>query len=739
MTDSAQITTDHLPSTWVVGHDIIPEEIKEDKQRCQETRKLGLTEWLSTVNSDENGNDDFESTNDCNPDLTDGLRLAIAAQICEEMRAAVLEQTGFKCSAGISHSKVLSKLACGLHKPNQQTILPQSKVTSLWEKTPIRKVRNLGGKLGESLTEDFECGTMGDLAKLSLPLLQSKFDGKTAGWLYDIGRGFDHEKVIARQLPKSIGCGKNFTNRDLNTKEKVMFWLTQLSEELAERIEEDQTANKRRAKTITFGVRLGDEKYTTLTRSSSLSSCNAHDIAKLGMSLIQHTNKAGSKNNNWTPPILNLSLSVGKFEDNLSCGSASIQELFNKVIKRTPKKTNPEDAVTPNKDVDTQPRQISRPSTSRFELFFKQESEKPNNEITKKIDKNIVNDEIKQDKNEHTTNSFFRRFLMKKDEEAKMELERNTKLISHCNDNNDVERIDGDNENHNSDGSENGDDLDELVSQLSDDSRQSFQNDIMTENSHSSIISNENTNPIVDKTSNDSHSDTKSSELNHKRNLIFEMFPNINDMEESILTCLPPDLQEVARNIQVEFAAKRVGKNALKKTGIWKYSKELQSTNFSENLSQNVDYNSDSDNSSSAALAREIGMKALLNSKNDCTLPNIHNNSLLSNKSNENIERNSIEYSKDIYNNTDDLVDCSECGNKISAFEMVEHLDYHLAVQLRQEQRNEIQQNGSTSSSKTNTNVVQSNNRKRGRKSKINMDNSNAKVTKLDSYFKRTK
>ena len=33
-------------------------------------------------------------------------RLAVAAQIVEEMRAAVYKDTGFRCSAGIAHNKI---------------------------------------------------------------------------------------------------------------------------------------------------------------------------------------------------------------------------------------------------------------------------------------------------------------------------------------------------------------------------------------------------------------------------------------------------------------------------------------------------------------------------------------------------------------------------------------------------------------------------------------------------------
>lgn len=76
--------------------------------------------------------------------------------------------------------QMLAKLSCGLHKPNQQTVLPQSEVPGLWDSLPVGKVRNLGGKLGDSLTDSFGCVTMGDLARLSLGRLTAHYDHKTA-------------------------------------------------------------------------------------------------------------------------------------------------------------------------------------------------------------------------------------------------------------------------------------------------------------------------------------------------------------------------------------------------------------------------------------------------------------------------------------------------------------------------------------------------------------------------------
>ena len=62
-------------------------------------------------------------------------------------------------------------------------------------------------------------------------------------WLYGVCRGIENEPVSDRQLPKSIGCSKNFAGREaLNTKAKVQFWLTELSKEVEERLVKDREA-----------------------------------------------------------------------------------------------------------------------------------------------------------------------------------------------------------------------------------------------------------------------------------------------------------------------------------------------------------------------------------------------------------------------------------------------------------------------------------------------------------------
>ena len=62
-----------------------------------------------------------------------------------------------------------------------------------------------------------------------------------SSWLYNVCRGVEHEVVRSRQLPKSTGCGKNFTGKmKLVSHEKVRYWMLQLASELCDRLKGEQ-------------------------------------------------------------------------------------------------------------------------------------------------------------------------------------------------------------------------------------------------------------------------------------------------------------------------------------------------------------------------------------------------------------------------------------------------------------------------------------------------------------------
>ena len=171
-------------------------------------------------------------------------------------------------------------MSCGLHKPNRQTILPQDKVPALFSKLKIGKVRGFGGKLGVTLMEEFHCENMGDVADLGVARLRERFDDKTARWVHEMARGLDEDPVKERELPKSVGCSKNFRGPQmLDTRAGVEHWISQLAEEVCERLEKDRKVNSRVARGLHVGVGSeGDRGY--VSRAGPLASYDAAKISR---------------------------------------------------------------------------------------------------------------------------------------------------------------------------------------------------------------------------------------------------------------------------------------------------------------------------------------------------------------------------------------------------------------------------------------------------------------------------
>ncbi|KAK4399560.1 DNA polymerase eta [Sesamum angolense] len=233
---------------------------------------------------------DGASTRDCvrawflrsDADHRDKL-LACGAIIVAELRHEVLKETEFTCSAGVAHNKMLAKLASGMNKPAQQTVVPLSSVEKLLESLPINKMKQLGGKLGTSLQVDLGVNTVGDLLQFSEEKLQERYGINTGTWLWNIARGICGEEVEGRILPKSHGSGKTFPGpQALKTVSSVQKWLNELCEELSERLLCDLEQNKRIARTLTLhasAYKLNDSE--SLKKFPSKSCPLRYGIAKI--------------------------------------------------------------------------------------------------------------------------------------------------------------------------------------------------------------------------------------------------------------------------------------------------------------------------------------------------------------------------------------------------------------------------------------------------------------------------
>ncbi|XP_021827570.1 DNA polymerase eta isoform X2 [Prunus avium] len=266
--------------------------------------------------------------------------LACGAFIIAELRLQVLKETEFTCSAGIAHNKILAKLASGMNKPAQQTVVPFSSVKGLLDSLPIKKMKQLGGKLGDSLQSDLGVNTVGDLLQFSEEKLQERYGINTGTWLWNIARGISGDEVEGRLLPKSHGSGKTFPGpQALKTIASVQHWLHELCEELSERLQLDLDQNKRIAHTLVLHATAYKVSDSDSHKKFPSKSCPLrYGTAKIqedALSLFQaalreylgsYTAKIqGSQNNHWG--ITSLSVSASKIVP-IPSGTASITKYF---------------------------------------------------------------------------------------------------------------------------------------------------------------------------------------------------------------------------------------------------------------------------------------------------------------------------------------------------------------------------------------------------------------------------
>ncbi|XP_010494524.1 PREDICTED: DNA polymerase eta isoform X2 [Camelina sativa] len=260
--------------------------------------------------------------------------------IVAELRKQVLKETEFTCSAGIAHNKMLAKLASGMNKPAQQTVVPYAAVQELLSSLPIKKMKQLGGKLGTSLQTDLGVDTVGDLLQFSETKLQEHYGINTGTWLWNIARGISGEEVQGRLLPKSHGSGKTFPGpRALKSLSNVQHWLNQLSEELSERLSSDLEQNKRIASTLTLHASAFKSRDSDSHKKFPSKSCPLrYGVTKIQedafnlfqAALREYMGPFGSKpqgNKQETWRITGLSVSASKIVD-IPSGTSSIMRYF---------------------------------------------------------------------------------------------------------------------------------------------------------------------------------------------------------------------------------------------------------------------------------------------------------------------------------------------------------------------------------------------------------------------------
>lgn len=185
-------------------------------------------------------------------------RLIAGAVVVAELRGEVESKLGFTCSGGVATNKILAKLGCGLHKPNQQTLLLPHAAQALLNDLPLDRLPGLGGDFGSAVKSRVQVELVGELlAKRSEVMIHFPDKGE---WLLALAAGSDKaaDPVKDRQLVKSLSNGKTFFgSKQLRSVAEVDHWLGELAGELHLRYV-DQVSKHQRAPT-TIGIHVTTE------------------------------------------------------------------------------------------------------------------------------------------------------------------------------------------------------------------------------------------------------------------------------------------------------------------------------------------------------------------------------------------------------------------------------------------------------------------------------------------------
>ena len=129
-------------------------------------------------------------------------------KFASELRTKIIRESGLPISLGLSINKIVSKVATGEAKPNNQIKIDQGYEKQFLAPLSIRKIPMIGNKTGLTL-QRLGIKIVSDLQKLPEELLLQTL-GKIGGIIWRRAQGIDNSPVITYNERKSISTERTF-------------------------------------------------------------------------------------------------------------------------------------------------------------------------------------------------------------------------------------------------------------------------------------------------------------------------------------------------------------------------------------------------------------------------------------------------------------------------------------------------------------------------------------------------
>jgi DNA polymerase-4 len=194
-------------------------------------------------------------------DVTGSIGLFGSAEdMARDIKGRIRARTGLTASVGVSHNKLLAKLASEMHKPDGLTIIRPGEVTSTLDPLPVRRLFGIGPKTAERLEEQ-GIFTLGQLRRAPDAVLWPLLRRETHKFR-DRASGIDDRPVVSDAPEKQISAEETF-DTDIRDHKELQERLAQLADRATARLR----ARQLKAGMVSIKVRRRD--FETFTRQKS--------------------------------------------------------------------------------------------------------------------------------------------------------------------------------------------------------------------------------------------------------------------------------------------------------------------------------------------------------------------------------------------------------------------------------------------------------------------------------------
>jgi len=201
--------------------------------------------------------------------------------MAREIKKRIRERTGLTASVGVSHNKLLAKLASEMHKPDGLTVIRPEDVSATLDPLPVGRLFGIGAKTASRLEKE-GFFTLGQLRRAPESTLWPLFR-REARTFRDRAAGIDERPVVSDAPEKQISSEETF-DVDIRDHKELQERLAQLADRTTSRLR----ARQFKAGMVSIKVRRRDFETYTRQRSFNPPTQETRLIAQVAADLLEH-------------------------------------------------------------------------------------------------------------------------------------------------------------------------------------------------------------------------------------------------------------------------------------------------------------------------------------------------------------------------------------------------------------------------------------------------------------------